>query len=261
VSKPRFSWAFLFAPVILAQTNIAIKPISPAGVTGPEMFVAYCATCHGVDGKGAGPAASGLKTPVPDLTKIAQRNGGKFDQAKIAMMLGLMPSSGAHGGTEMPVWGDLFRASHNSEIVVRQRVSNLVTHLETLQDPPLKRAAKTRKPVVERVPLTAAPISSGPKMFQAYCSSCHGADAKGNGPMANSLKAQPKDLTQLAVHNGGKFPAEKIMGLLGNMPGTEAHGSKEMPVWGDVLRSVERPEAVKLRLMNITTYLKSIQVN
>jgi mono/diheme cytochrome c family protein len=247
--------------VLLAQTNIAIKPISPAGVTGPEMFTAYCASCHGMDGKGAGPAASALKTPVPDLTKIAQRNGGKFDSGKVAMGLGLMPSSGAHGGTEMPVWGDLFRASRNSEMIVRQRVANLVTHLETLQDPPpTQKPAKPKKPTVERVPLTAAPISSGPKMFQAYCSSCHGADAKGNGPMAKTLKAQPKDLTMLAAHNGGKFPADKIMGLLGNLPGTDAHGSGEMPVWGDVLRSVERPEAVKLRLSNITSYLQSIQV-
>ena len=103
-------------------------------------------------------------------------------------------------------------------------------------------------------------VSSGPKMFQAYCSSCHGAEAKGNGPMAKSLKAQPKDLTLLSSNNNGKFPADKIMGLLGNMPGTEAHGSKEMPVWGDVLRAVERPEAVKLRLSNITSYLQSIQV-
>jgi len=252
----------LIAPVLLAQTDIAIKPISPSGVTGPEMFVAYCATCHGMDGKGAGPAAPALKTPVPDLTRIAEKNNGHFDRGKIAMGLGLMPSSGAHGGTEMPVWGDLFRSSHNSETIVRLRVANLVTYIETLQDPqPVAKVAKPNKPGVERVPLTAAPISSGPRMFQAYCSTCHGADAKGNGPMAKSLKAQPKDLTLLASHNGGKFPADKIMGLLGNMPGTEAHGSKEMPVWGDLLRAVERPEAVKLRLSNITSYLQSIQVN
>src|ERR1035437_888659 len=46
---------------------------------------------------------------------------------------------------------------------------------------------------------------NGQALFQAYCASCHGKDAKGAGPAAPALKAKPADLTQIGKNNGGKF--------------------------------------------------------
>jgi len=247
----------------LAQTKLETRPIQPVGVSGDEMFKTYCASCHGLDGKGRGPAAAALKVPATDLTKMAQRAGGKFEKEKIIMGLGAMPASGAHGTTDMPVWGDVFRGSRQNEALVQLRLSNLTDYLGKIQDPPPAAAkpkvseAKAAEP--QRVSLRSVPMNNGPEMFRTYCASCHGVDAKGTGPVAKTLKAPPSDLTLLARKNGGKFPANKVMGILGDLPGTDAHGSKEMPIWGDLLRTVDRPDAVKLRLSNITDYLKSIQ--
>lgn len=56
--------------------HVPIKPISAA--SGPEMYKAYCAVCHAMDGKGGGPAAEALKLPPPDLTALARKNGRKY---------------------------------------------------------------------------------------------------------------------------------------------------------------------------------------
>ena len=45
---------------------------------GPDLYRHYCATCHGRDGKGNGPAAAALKVPPPDLTVLARRQKGVF---------------------------------------------------------------------------------------------------------------------------------------------------------------------------------------
>jgi mono/diheme cytochrome c family protein len=62
-----------------------VKVTSPA--SGREMFVSYCAPCHGQDAKGDGPAAAALKTAPADLTTLAKRNNGKYPDAKVASVL------------------------------------------------------------------------------------------------------------------------------------------------------------------------------
>ncbi len=112
--------------------HVPIKPTSAA--SGQEMYKTYCAVCHGVDGKGNGPAAEALKVPPPDLTTLAEKNGGKYPAMKVSAIIRgdqMMPS---HGSKEMPVWGDLFwsmSGGHASE--VQQRVTNLNHYIESLQ--------------------------------------------------------------------------------------------------------------------------------
>ncbi|MGB9072777.1 MAG: cytochrome c [Terriglobales bacterium] len=112
--------------------HVPIKPTSAA--SGQEMYKNYCAVCHGVDGKGNGPAAEALKVPTPDLTTLTQKNGGTYPAMKVSSVLRgeqMMPS---HGSKDMPVWGDLFwhlSGGHASE--VHQRVSNLNNYIESLQ--------------------------------------------------------------------------------------------------------------------------------
>ncbi|MDJ0788031.1 MAG: cytochrome c [Myxococcota bacterium] len=72
---------------------------------GEGDYVRYCASCHGMDGSGDGPAAPALKAPPPDLRKIAARRDGVFPHASIIRMIdGRDPVIG-HGSREMPVWG------------------------------------------------------------------------------------------------------------------------------------------------------------
>ena len=101
--------------------------------------------------------------------------------------------------------------------------------------------------------------ASGKEMFRAYCASCHGVDAKGNGPAAAALKKQPTDLTLLSQQSGGKYPSMRVMNSIkdGNETG---HGSKDMPVWGPILSSVSSNRAVVTqRISNLVGYIESIQ--
>lgn len=112
--------------------------VAPAQQTSPasgkEMFKAYCASCHGTDAKGDGPAASALKTPPADLTMLAKNNGGKFPADKVTAVLRGQANLAAHGNQEMPVWGKVFwRMSQGHEGEVQQRVANLTHYLESLQ--------------------------------------------------------------------------------------------------------------------------------
>lgn len=116
------------------------------------------------------------------------------------------------------------------------------------------------KPKVETVSPTPTSPADGKAMFKQYCAVCHGMDGKGAGPASGALKAAPSDLTALSARNGGKFPDVKVFGAIKGEVGLAAHGSKEMPIWGDVFRSMGRSEAeAQLRITNITNYVKSIQ--
>ncbi len=109
-----------------------LKNTSPA--SGKQMYQEYCAVCHGVDGKGNGPAASALKVVTPDLTTLAKYNGGKFPDAHVASVLRSGTTLAAHGSSDMPIWGPLFRSMNKQDdAVVAQRITNLTHYLETLQ--------------------------------------------------------------------------------------------------------------------------------
>lgn len=104
-------------------------------LAGPDLFRAYCATCHGEDGRGQGPVASSLKTRPSDLTTLASRNGGVFPSARVRSVLsgdGKTASVVAHGSSAMPVWGPIFRALEAGP-QADVRVANLVRHLEATQ--------------------------------------------------------------------------------------------------------------------------------
>jgi len=139
----KFVWMFamlmLCAVVVSAQDQpqktikkVPVTATSPA--SGSEMYKAYCAVCHGSDGKGNGPAASALKVPPTDLTTLSKNNGGKFPDLKISSTIQGKSNLPAHGTEEMPIWGQLFWGmSHGHSAEVQQRVGNLTKYIETLQ--------------------------------------------------------------------------------------------------------------------------------
>ncbi len=112
--------------------KVPVKHTSPA--SGKEMYTEYCAACHGVDGKGAGPAVAALKAPPPDLTTLAQRSeGGMYPRDHVAMVL-RTGTVAAHGTTDMPTWGPLFKSlDPTHDVIVQQRIKNLNDYLESLQ--------------------------------------------------------------------------------------------------------------------------------
>ncbi len=125
--------------MVLAQnaSNKEIKRVrikQTSAASGSEMYQTYCATCHGTEGKGNGPAAEVLKVPPTDLTAIAQKNGGKYPWLRVAATIRGEQAVAAHGSKDMPVWGHLFWSmSGGHEGQVQQRVANLNKYVESLQ--------------------------------------------------------------------------------------------------------------------------------
>jgi mono/diheme cytochrome c family protein len=101
----------------------------------------------------------------------------------------------------------------------------------------------------------------GDNLYKTYCASCHGQDAKGNGPMAAWLKVQPSDLTHIAARNGGKFPLERVDRIIsGEEPLPSGHGTRAMPIWGPVFSQVTRDQDLgRVRIDNLARYLRDIQ--
>jgi mono/diheme cytochrome c family protein len=103
---------------------------------------------------------------------------------------------------------------------------------------------------------------SGKQLYVSYCAMCHGTDAKGGGPFSPQLKVWPPDLTQLAKKNNGTYPAMHVAEMIdGEFSKGSAHGSREMPIWGPVFRSMAHGhnDSAQLRIGNVVKYVESLQ--
>jgi mono/diheme cytochrome c family protein len=125
----------VFAGVTVSAQSVKKVSVTPTSVaSGDEMFKTYCASCHGTDGKGGGPAAAALTKPPANLTELSKRNGGKFPANKVYGSIKGDTSTAAHGSKDMPVWGSVFQSlSHGDQGQVQLRISNLTAYIETMQ--------------------------------------------------------------------------------------------------------------------------------
>ena len=104
--------------------------------------------------------------------------------------------------------------------------------------------------------------TDGGSLFRTYCASCHGKEAKGDGPLADNLRVRPPDLTLLAKKNKGTFDADLVYRIIDGREPVKGHGGTDMPVWGDAFKhSAEgySEKAVKARIDAIVVHLKSVQ--
>jgi mono/diheme cytochrome c family protein len=130
-----FGVTLAFGATVAWGQELPSPPVQPA-YSGSDLFKTYCAACHGTSAHGDGPLAANMKKPPPDLTQFAARNGGVFPAALVAQIVdGRQPVKG-HGGPDMPVWGDAFKASRlgSSEESVQARIKALVEYLERIQE-------------------------------------------------------------------------------------------------------------------------------
>jgi mono/diheme cytochrome c family protein len=125
------------APVALLFSNSGAQAQMEAAtlpVDGTLLYSTYCIDCHGKDATGHGPMATTLNAKVPDLTRLATRNGGAFPLHRVEKLLTLKtPPAVTHGGIEMPTWGLVFSGGGPDTGLAHARAHNIARYLESLQ--------------------------------------------------------------------------------------------------------------------------------
>jgi nucleotide-binding universal stress UspA family protein len=106
-------------------------------------------------------------------------------------------------------------------------------------------------------------VTTGSEVFRTYCAVCHGTSARGDGPLASSMKKKPANLAEIAKRNGGQFPTDLVFRTIDGRQPVRGHGGPDMPVWGDVFtrsRDAGDAERVKAVIESLVQYLDSIQL-
>jgi mono/diheme cytochrome c family protein len=117
--------------------GMPVQAATPAEA-GKMYYRQYCATCHGMSGKGDGPMASALKAKVPDLTQLAKKSGGKFPYMEVLDIIDGTSPLPSHGSKEMPAWGETFQSDIGADgmmqAAVRGRLMLLTDYLRSIQE-------------------------------------------------------------------------------------------------------------------------------
>jgi mono/diheme cytochrome c family protein len=115
--------------------------------------------------------------------------------------------------------------------------------------------AQTR---VENAPIRPTSAANAQEMFTTYCAVCHGPEGKGNGPAASALNKVPADLTKISARNGGTWPETRVRRFIQGLDTVAAHGTRDMPIWGDLFRLLN-PDTAEIRVAALADYLKKMQ--
>ena len=128
-------WLLLGLPLAAAQGPPAVP--GAAMRQTPYIFVRHCSACHGVHGRGDGPAAPALQPRPADLTRITQRHDGLFPVAEVTAAIDGRTSIPAHGSREMPIWGARFGEMAGGgpagESAVQEVLRILLDYLQAIQ--------------------------------------------------------------------------------------------------------------------------------
>ncbi len=126
--------AVVFTSAAIAQPRIEL---------GKREYMSKCAVCHGTTGKGDGSYFELLKTRVPDITTISERNNRVFPVDRVYQMIDGRDMPKAHGTREMPIWGrdySIEEAKYYADspyepgVYVRVRILSLIDYIYSLQN-------------------------------------------------------------------------------------------------------------------------------
>jgi mono/diheme cytochrome c family protein len=102
--------------------------------------------------------------------------------------------------------------------------------------------------------------ADGARLYRVHCATCHGVSARGDGPLAESLRRRPADLTEIRRRYHG-FPTDLMTRIVDGRQPVRGHGSFEMPVWGNAFRSSDAANetTIRERIVALVEYLEAIQ--
>nr|WP_137700822.1 cytochrome c [Marimonas lutisalis] len=126
--------------MMLAAVPLAVRA-QDAG-EGQRLYEQHCATCHGLDGKGAGPMASVLLVQPVDLTRLEADNEGAFPLLRVIRRIDGRDPLVSHG-SPMPVYGDFFegddtpmKTQSGQPVMTSRAIADLIAYLQGLQAAP-----------------------------------------------------------------------------------------------------------------------------
>jgi len=189
-----------------AGLSSAAEAADYAALSGKQLYERFCASCHGVQGRGDGPVADSLRVEVPDLTRIAQRQGAALPRERIARIIDGRHVIKAHGSRTMPVWGEDLSQVHAGDPDAERStgiiISRLADHVWLLQQPRDHNLSPTMAPeptdigpeLTEPAPDAQARVDQrihtaleldqnterGAVLYARHCAGCHGAQAWGD---------------------------------------------------------------------------------
>ncbi|MCA3572317.1 MAG: cytochrome c [Aestuariivirga sp.] len=109
----------------------------------------------------------------------------------------------------------------------------------------------------------------GKEEYRMHCAACHGLDGRGDGPIGQILKTPAPNLAMITERNGGKFPVQKIYDIIEGSSVIAAHGTRDMPLWGDRYREAPQPvtpdqaimsdDQAQQRILSLVYYLGTMQ--
>jgi mono/diheme cytochrome c family protein len=121
-------------------------------------------------------------------------------------------------------------------------------------------AALAARASAEQMKLEKPAAAKGRITYQRYCVSCHGPEARGDGPLAKDLRVPVPDLTTLTTRNGGTYPFDRVVRIVTKGSEVRGHGTDDMPAWGTAFRrTVGTDTLVDEAIRNVTQYLRSVQ--
>jgi mono/diheme cytochrome c family protein len=197
------------------------RQAQPTG--GAAVYAKYCAQCHGVDGKGRG-TASPLLMPAPrdftsgkyQIRSTATGNLPTNDDIKNVILRGIP-------GTAMPGFKEV--------TAVVDEMDGLVAHLQSYS--PKFQNAKPPEliPIPKDPGFKADGVEAARKVYTSIgCEGCHGAEGRGDGPSAPTLKddwgqqIRPADLSRPWTFNGGGRREDIFRSISTGLNGTPMAG-------------------------------------
>lgn len=109
----------------------------------------------------------------------------------------------------------------------------------------------------------------GQREYREHCAACHGLEGRGDGPIGPFLKTPAPNLALIAARNGGIYPVQKVYEIIEGSSVIAAHGTRDMPLWGDRYRKSAAPvtpdqaaignDMAQQRILSLVYYLGTMQ--
>lgn len=176
---------------------------------GRKLFNTYCFVCHGMEGKGNGPLAKQLPKQPANLSDNSRMNKRSDTQ-----LFRIIQGTDDHGMIReaLPRW-DL--------ALSEPQIKAVIAYVRVLHAPNIK--------------VTGDP-DSGKRIYDRYCTACHGVNGKGDGVMASVLSIKPADHTN--AKNMAAFSNAELLKAIKD--GTDNY----MPAWEGILSNQEMEDVV-----------------